>query len=59
MLSKLRLISIKQLTVPCSVFRGKENSILWKKDNKTIWTDKIDKMEQQKMCTQFAILPIL
>ena len=33
-------MSTKQLTVPSSVFQGKENSILRKENNKTIWTHK-------------------
>ena len=39
----LRLMSTKQLTVPSSVFHGKESSILRKENNKTILTHKIAK----------------
>ena len=39
-------MSTKQLTVPYSLFRGKENSILRKENNKTIWTHKIAKGER-------------
>ena len=46
--NKLMLTSTKQLTVPSSVSCGKENSILRKENNKTIFTYKISKREQRK-----------
>ena len=52
-------MATKQLTFPSSLFRGKENLILRKENNKTIWTHKIAKGELQKICTQFAILAVL
>ena len=43
-------MSTKQLTVPSSIFQGKESSILKKENNKSIWTHKIAKGERWKIC---------
>ena len=55
----IKLTSTKSHMVFSSIFRGKENLILRKEINETIFTHKITQRERQKNNTQSAMLPIL